>query len=329
MMQLTSPSDQTHDEIIINPNPTEAHSDSVKAPSVSQNSSRVFHKFIHLPPELRIQIYAHAIFASPVIRTLGLSTSPQVSLSIHTLQHHHALHGLWGTHVESREEMRHFLSIELPTRYVNDCGMNRLDMNAVSTARRPRGTVEMEARMYQRDTVFAMDHQTATDFFLDDDDDGEGDGDGDGDVVGSLSWVKSLMLYGRTFEHILMLDDGGDGVENVVGGLSSFARLPNLERVFVAFMRRYEDVALVEGAFDEIVKEVGVVRDAEGGWTVTGQGEGVNLGCELEAMIIETVSNTVEEVEKMTRAGIEVRWVVVEQENVSMRWFVDLPYVLL
>ncbi|KAI0157662.1 hypothetical protein GGR57DRAFT_51819 [Xylariaceae sp. FL1272] len=296
MSDPTRPSDQEHDGNTVNTNTTE---------SPPKSGEKTFLKFTQLPPELRIQIYTHAAAACPAIRTLGISASNRL-VSVHTLQHYHHRHALCSTSAESREEVRR-LSIPLPTRFVNDIGLNMLNMNAGEYRRLPGSTLEMRSKMYHRDTIFLMDEQTAVDVFL-------GDGKAVLSVAGDLGWVKSLMLYGNTFEHIHMLRD------------APFARLPSLERVFVAFMKRYENIALVEGAFDEVARELDVVRDGDGDWKVDVKGGIGRLEPEMQAMVIETVSNTVEDVDAMARAGIEVHWVVAEEGAVRMPFSLEWHY---
>ncbi|KAH8648605.1 hypothetical protein BX600DRAFT_475536 [Xylariales sp. PMI_506] len=126
--------------------------------------------------------------------------------------------------------------------------------------------------------------------------------------------------------------------------ITPFSLLPNLQLLYVGFARRWPEVVLVEGRFNDILVEVDVVLqcnsyddddddgDIDMDWASGTSGPAqsprvrspVALHPGLEVAIIETVESSRAYVEAMTRMGIWVIWVVVMDEGlVRRREFID------
>ncbi|KAI1264885.1 hypothetical protein F5Y18DRAFT_427520 [Xylariaceae sp. FL1019] len=287
-----------------------------------QFRNRCFPRFLQLPAELRVLIYRFIISEHRIQNiTIDWSNLRWTILVVNTTEHQVPARRLWQTSPEARAETER-LCIMLPTCHVNAVGLNIIDINEGAIRRRPGRTTHIGAVPYHRDTTFVMDDQTASHLFLDRTTSMQM-------VTGTLYWLRSVMLYWSTFLHISSLSNTPNVSSSAHPGVL-FARLPNLRRVSVGFVRRFQDIATLEGRYDDVARELEVVRDQSGDASnpleVRINGIVQDLEPGLKAMISTTVEATVTQVEVMRQAGIEVTWVMIEAGIVRYPDIIDWPY---
>jgi hypothetical protein len=139
------------------------------------------------------------------------------------------------------------ICVDLPTCFVTDAGANIININHGQHLR-PMSSSYLGDWPYHCETTFFMDEGTAIEAFnrlatnrI---------------STGRLNWLQNLMLDRRAFQRLLC-------------GYHSFARsrpgapfteLPSLRKIVVGFVYRWQDVAMVEGRYDDVVTEVKVRR---------------------------------------------------------------------
>ncbi|KAK6829809.1 hypothetical protein PG987_010393 [Apiospora arundinis] len=307
------------------------------------------------PPELRVMIYELVLAAEdepPMVRTLAFDWAQR---GLHVLTSHEAyLHpsarGLLMTNPEAYGEARRMdRRIQLPARLVTFPGtdiahpdLGLLDeplisepADGASGAGGDGGT-----RLFNpAATVFYTDQPSLLALF---------------NAVamglapaGRFAWLTDLLLDRRTFEHVLWLSrpSGAGRRPNV-----PFPALPGLRRLVVGFLHRWQDVAVLEGPYPDVVEEIDVDVYHRGRRRVVSPDSSSNSGEEggqdddeddglivdyvvvrprraVHSMIIQLVSETVlhtaASVRALNRAGVQVTWAVVWQ-GVTRRHEINL-----
>ncbi|KAI3324887.1 hypothetical protein HD806DRAFT_521900 [Xylariaceae sp. AK1471] len=266
-----------------------------------------FHKFMRLPSEVRVLVYEHAAFeAMNSVYTIGIHQSHQEhreTFVVQTQREKPYVGKLPQVCRESKGEVER-LCVDLPTRLVTDIGANIVNINQGQHLR-PMSSSYLGDWPYHYEATFFMDEWTAIETFnlL----------NTNRITTGKLSWLRNLMLDRRTFQHMLC-------------GYHSFARsrpgapfteLPSLRTIVVGFVYRWQDVATVEGRYDDVVTEVKVRRtqgeeeDEEEQWALSCISR--DLHPMIELMIVSTVRQTSKEVADLETAGIEVVWGVIRK----------------
>ncbi|RYO76219.1 hypothetical protein DL766_002954 [Monosporascus sp. MC13-8B] len=264
---------------------------------------RHFDLFSRLPPELRFDVYRMAVFdLMNTIRTLCVyygedqHGGPLVVLSRYSPPFPR---GLWQTHEEGRREVANYC-FYLPVRSVVDVGANIINFFH-GLRRRPLVSLSVGDRPFHQETTFFLDETTAVELF---------NQLHVGNFRGpSFAWLRSILVDRRTFQHLLC----GYHVFSRTQG-APFTFLPRLRKIFVGFMYRWQDVALVEGPFDEVVTEIQVrltpdTAEDEPSWTIYSP---YHIHPILGTMIVSTVQQTFSEVESLREAGIEVGWCLIK-----------------
>ncbi|KAI0160576.1 hypothetical protein GGR57DRAFT_499257 [Xylariaceae sp. FL1272] len=288
-----------------------------------QPHNRTFHLFLLLPAELRVLVYEFIISESRV-QNIAIDRSRDVIrpiVVVNTREHHISVRALRQTSPEPRAETGRLCNM-LPTSHVNDVGADMIDMNEGTIRRRPGRTTPIGLLPYNRDTTFVMDDQTAFHLFLD-------QSINIGTVAGTLTWLRSVMVYWSTFLHLT----SNSNAHNVSRGAqpgAPFVSFPSLRRVLVGFVRRFQDISILEGRYDDVVRELEVVRgqpgDASSALEIRINGIVQDLDPGLRAMILGTIDTTVTQVDDMRQAGIEVIWVMIEAGVVRYGDLLDWSY---
>ncbi|RYP12949.1 hypothetical protein DL767_010975 [Monosporascus sp. MG133] len=264
---------------------------------------RRFNFFPQLPPELRFHVYRMAVFdLMNTIRTLCVyygedqHGGPLVVLSRHSPPFPR---GLRQTHEEARREVANYC-LNLPVRSVVDVGANIINFFH-GLRRRPLVSLSVGDRPFHQETTFFLDEATAVELF-------------NQLHVGNFkapnfTWLRNILVDRRTFQHLVC----GYHVFSRRPG-APFTFLARLRKILVGFMYRWQDVALVEGPFDEVVAEMQVcptpdTAGDEPSWTLYSP---YHIHPILGTMIVSTVQQTLSEVESLREAGIEVGWCLIK-----------------
>ncbi|KAI1500171.1 hypothetical protein F5X99DRAFT_429961 [Biscogniauxia marginata] len=273
-------------------------------PALYQLSQRGSQHFLDLPAELRIMIYQIAVREEmKAVRTVGTAWGHEnmgETMVVKTKQAYRYPSGLWQVSCEARQEAERSC-IELPTRFVTSPGANVININQGHRRRRMISEY-VGQRPYHKETTFFMDEPTAVEVFQ---------------LLHrnaiqpqTLGWLRNLMLDKRTFQHVL----GEQHSFSHDRGGGPFVYLPGLKRIVVGFLYRFQDVAMLEGRYDDVVTEVQVVEDPEADdeafrWIVRSPHA---LHPMLELIILTTARQTRAEVNAIEEAGINVVWGVIE-----------------
>ncbi|RYP83576.1 hypothetical protein DL769_001330 [Monosporascus sp. CRB-8-3] len=264
---------------------------------------RRFNFFPRLPPELRFNVYRMALF--DMMNTI-------CTLCVYHGEDQHGSHlvvlsrhsppfprGLWQTHTEARREVANHC-LNLPVRSVVDVGANIINFFH-GLRRRPLVSLSVGDRPFHQETTFFLDEATAVELF-------------NQLHVGNFRapnfvWLKNILVDRRTFQHLVC---GYHVFSRMTSALFTF--LPRLRKILVGFMYRWQDVALVEGPFDEVVTEIQVgptpdTAEDEPSWTIYAPYHTHPI---LGMMIVSTVQQTLSEVESLREAGIEVCWCLIK-----------------
>ncbi|KAK8016970.1 hypothetical protein PG993_015159 [Apiospora rasikravindrae] len=273
-----------------------------------------------LPPELRIKVYEwvrEADDATSRVRTLVYSPE-QRGFYIQTAQLAFVRPASWGLHtmmnseVQGEAERHHW--VRLPARVVTSPGgsiahpdLGLLDQPLVSRA--------VGATLWNpRTTVFYLDQPSLT---------GLGN-----DVAAGLTtadrfkWITDLLLDRRTFEHLFwqpLPPRTGRRLPD-----PPLPALPGLRRLIVGFLRRWQDVAVVEGLCRDVIEELHVVihyadaddnDDASEPTVLAVQfGPCPDLFSPVFGIIVcETVLHTEPSVRALNRAKVQVVWAAIRQ----------------
>ncbi|KAK8075709.1 hypothetical protein PG997_010372 [Apiospora hydei] len=142
--------------------------------------------------------------------------------------------------------------------------------------------------------------------------------------AGRFEWITDLLLDRRTFEHLFW--------QPLTPGSSRrlpdppLAALPGLRRLIVGFLRRWQDVVVIEGPYRDVIEELHVAihyaaaanddDDANNEPSVLAVQVGPGLApfSPVFGMIIcETVLHTIPSVRALNRAGVQVVWAAIRQ----------------
>ncbi|KAI1819104.1 hypothetical protein F4861DRAFT_534738 [Xylaria intraflava] len=279
-------------------------------PEMIQNAG--FPKFMMLPAEVRVLIYREAILeAMKSVQTITIRRGrwgENDTVLVYTRQSQNNGKGIMYTCHEAREETKRFF-LTLPTRFVTDPGANLINMNQGQNQNiRPIKSLSIGDKLYHYDATFSMDEASAIEMF---------NSLCTGRQTGAqFGWLRNLLVDKRTFLHLL--SGYHDFARSRPG--APFTELPGLRRIVVGFAYRFQDVAVVEGSYDDVVTEVEVIR-------IPGRnGEAANcsivpreIHSMIELMIISTACQTTNEVADLESAGIEVVWASINGEALIRR----------
>ncbi|KAK8133232.1 hypothetical protein PG999_001405 [Apiospora kogelbergensis] len=147
-----------------------------------------------------------------------------------------------------------------------------------------------------------------------------------------FAWLTDLLLDRRTFEHLLWVPRPSRRPT-----AQPFASLPGLRRLVVGFLHRWQDVAVLEGPYGDVVEELDVdvyysanPRSTAADPDDNGEGRSTDVDDEptvsyvavrprrvvhpmITHIITETVLHTASSVRALNRAGVRVTWAVIRQ----------------
>ncbi|KAI5921057.1 hypothetical protein F4810DRAFT_382613 [Camillea tinctor] len=262
-----------------------------------------FHQFLNLPLELRTMVYQMATWAfGRPIRTVGTvqgHENTEWTLVVKTIETPCYPGSLWQVSFEARAEVRR-LCIELPTHLIADIGANVININEGLRLRRMTSNYVGE-RPYHEETTFFMNEPTVIEVFQ---------------LIHrnelwpeTLDWLRNVMLDRRAFQCVL----GGyhNFSDDRRGG--PFINLPSLKKIVVGVMHHSQDIALLEGRYDDVLTEVQIAenpepKDEQSRWVVQSP---YKLHPVIELMILTAVHQTRADVGALEEAGIRVVWGII------------------